>query len=151
MLVIKCTSISVLKDWVFFPLPLPFPLAGGAVDACDLTSVEVTDASRVMESVVYTVSSHNIIKQGLRGNSTTHLDYNYHKKFTEEKNKKKLSSEEFHTLTGHRWSICNTVTVMIIYEYYDTHWNAHCISQRMQIKQIIIDVYFLLLPTADPL
>lgn len=63
MLVIKCTSISVLKDWVFLPLPLPFPLAGGAADVCDLTSVEVTDASRVMESVVYMVSSHNIIKQ----------------------------------------------------------------------------------------
>ena len=93
MLVIKCTSISVLKDWVFLPLPLPFPLAGGAADACDLTSVEVTDASRVMESVVYMVSSHNIINK-TRGNSTLHLD---HKKFTEEKNKKKLSSEEFYT------------------------------------------------------
>ena len=81
--------------------------------------MEVTDASRVMESVVYMVSSRKIIKQDLRGNSTIHLDYNYHKKFTEEKNKKKLSSEEFHTLTGHRWNICNTV--MIIYEYYDTH------------------------------
>lgn len=149
MLVIKFTSISVLKDWVFLPLPLPFPLVGGAADACDLTSVEVTDASRVIESVVYMVSSHNIIKQDLRGNSMLHLDYNYHKKFTEEKKKKKLSSEEFHTLTGHRWSICNTV--MIIYEYYDTHWNAHCISQRMQIKQIITDVYSLLLPTAEPL
>lgn len=62
-----------------------------------------------MESVVYMESSHNIIKQDLRGNSTLHLDYNYYKKFTEEKNKKKLSSEEFHTLTGRRWSISNTV------------------------------------------
>ena len=33
----------------------------------------------------------------------------------------------------------------------DAHLSAQCISLRMQIKQIITDVYSLLLPTADPL